>query len=485
VSHLRCLLNFADSLFVDVWVPINASDAKLPVKVWLYGGNNLAGGISNPLYDGCFSVDAIQVSINYRVGPLGFLAADSLGLTGNYGIEDQLLGLRWVQDNIAAFGGDPNKVLLFGQSAGADDVLILSSLPDAAGKLFHAAILESGDYSALPNETAASGAYASFIAALNCTGSVDCLRHASLDALNKTALAMPDLPTTSLDGTTVRDQPMAVGPRVPVIVGTLANEGALSVLAQYQASAFSLNQSSYDSWLLSYFDSNASLATIVNTTYSVANFSAAPFPVFAAMTAVLTDSAFRCPARRVLRAANVSSVPVYSYRFKHTLSCAWVPQIPQLQPVLQLLGAAHTSELPLVFGEVSNLPAPEGSCNLTAAELQLSAQIRAAWTAMARDADPGAGWPKWTPGDGMGVNVVGERWEIGEVDYAVCDFWDSIQRTVSAGSYPTASGSGATSTAAAGTAPTVTPAGAAARTSQSGTSGVAVLLGLMCGILLT
>lgn len=94
---------------LDIWAPANAtSTSKLPVKVWLYGGYNENGGISDALYNGCFSAeDAVVVSINYRLGPLGYLALESAGLTGNYGTQDQLLGLQWVQENIGAFGGDP------------------------------------------------------------------------------------------------------------------------------------------------------------------------------------------------------------------------------------------------------------------------------------------------------------------------------------------------------------------------------------------
>lgn len=78
------------------------------MKVWVYGGSNEGGGVSDPTYSGCFSaVDSIVVSINYRLGPLGFLALEDLGLSGNYGLMDQLLGLRWVHENIAGFGGDP------------------------------------------------------------------------------------------------------------------------------------------------------------------------------------------------------------------------------------------------------------------------------------------------------------------------------------------------------------------------------------------
>jgi hypothetical protein len=85
------------------------SASSLPVKVWIYGGGENSGGISNPLYDGCNLAkdNTILVSINYRLGALGFLALESAGIGGNFGIQDILLGLQWIQSNIAAFGGDP------------------------------------------------------------------------------------------------------------------------------------------------------------------------------------------------------------------------------------------------------------------------------------------------------------------------------------------------------------------------------------------
>lgn len=98
------------SLYLDVWAPAGATpDSKLPVRAWMYGGFNNVGGISDPLYDGCniAASGAILVSINYRVGPLGFLALPSASIQGNQAIQDILLGLQWLQDNIEAFGGDP------------------------------------------------------------------------------------------------------------------------------------------------------------------------------------------------------------------------------------------------------------------------------------------------------------------------------------------------------------------------------------------
>jgi carboxylesterase type B len=97
------------SLTLDIWVPPTASSgSQLPVKVWIFGGAGAAGGISDPLYNGCnLASDAIVVSINYRVGLLGFLSLPSAGIQGNMAVQDVVLGLEWVQANIASFGGDP------------------------------------------------------------------------------------------------------------------------------------------------------------------------------------------------------------------------------------------------------------------------------------------------------------------------------------------------------------------------------------------
>lgn len=94
---------------MDIWTPADATeDSKLPVKVFVFGGSNIEGGISDTLYDGCNTADdgAILVSINYRLGPLGFMALESAGIHGNQGIQDLLLGLKWVKNSISAFGGD-------------------------------------------------------------------------------------------------------------------------------------------------------------------------------------------------------------------------------------------------------------------------------------------------------------------------------------------------------------------------------------------
>jgi hypothetical protein len=109
-SYLVKKLRSNLSLYLDIWVPPNAtSTSKLPVKVWIYGGGEQGGGIQNPLFDGCnlAAHDTLLVSISYRLGSLGYLTLDSAGIAGNFGTEDLILGLEWVQSNIAAFGGDP------------------------------------------------------------------------------------------------------------------------------------------------------------------------------------------------------------------------------------------------------------------------------------------------------------------------------------------------------------------------------------------
>lgn len=139
-----------DCLYLDVWTPAKSPSERLPVIAWIYGGGFTGGMTSAPLYDGTHFAQkgVVFVSISYRVGALGFLAAPALSResghgSGNYGLLDQIAGLEWIQRNIAEFGGDPSKVTLLGHSAGAFSVSILAGSPLAKG-LFRAVIAESG-----------------------------------------------------------------------------------------------------------------------------------------------------------------------------------------------------------------------------------------------------------------------------------------------------------------------------------------------------
>ena len=140
-----------DCLYLNVWTPTKSTSAKIPVLVWIYGGGFSFGSTCDPMYDGAklAKKGVVLVSIAYRVGQLGFLAHPELSaespnhVSGNYGLLDQIAGLKWIKKNIAAFGGDPNKVTIFGESAGGISVSMLCASPLAKG-LFEGAISESG-----------------------------------------------------------------------------------------------------------------------------------------------------------------------------------------------------------------------------------------------------------------------------------------------------------------------------------------------------
>lgn len=140
-----------DCLYLNIWTPAKSSKDKLPVLVWIYGGGFSFGSTSDPVHNGenLAKKGVVVVSIAYRVGQLGFLAHPELsaenpnGVSGNYGLLDQIAGLKWVQNNIAAFGGDPHKVTIFGESAGGISVSMLCASPLTKG-LFQGAISQSG-----------------------------------------------------------------------------------------------------------------------------------------------------------------------------------------------------------------------------------------------------------------------------------------------------------------------------------------------------
>jgi para-nitrobenzyl esterase len=153
-----------DCLYLNVWTPAKSSNDRIPVLVWIYGGGFGGGSTSEPNYSGekLAKKGVVLVSIAYRVGQLGFLAHPELSaettnhVSGNYGLLDMVAGLQWVQKNIAAFGGDPNKVTIFGESAGGIAVSMLCASPLAKG-LFHGAISQSGGSFGPPRPTTFPG----------------------------------------------------------------------------------------------------------------------------------------------------------------------------------------------------------------------------------------------------------------------------------------------------------------------------------------
>ncbi len=153
-----------DCLYLNVWTPAKSAHDRIPVLVWIYGGGFGAGATSEPSYDGANLArkGVVLVSIAYRVGPLGFLAHPELSaesphhVSGNYGLLDQIAGLRWVKQNIAAFGGDPKRVTIFGESAGGISVSMLAASPLASG-LFTGSVSQSGGNFGPPRATTFPG----------------------------------------------------------------------------------------------------------------------------------------------------------------------------------------------------------------------------------------------------------------------------------------------------------------------------------------
>lgn len=153
-----------DCLYLNIWTPATSAKEKIPVLVWIYGGGFSFGSTAEPVYDGeaLAKKGVVLVSIAYRVGQLGFLAhpelsaENDLHTSGNYGLLDMIAGLKWIQKNIAAFGGDPNKVTIFGESAGGIAVSMLCASPQAKG-LFHGAISQSGGSFGPPRPTTYPG----------------------------------------------------------------------------------------------------------------------------------------------------------------------------------------------------------------------------------------------------------------------------------------------------------------------------------------
>ena len=134
-----------DCLNLNVWTPA-VDDGARPVLVWIHGGAYSLGAGSLPVYDGtrlAVNTDTVVVTINYRLGALGFMVLDDPSTTPNVGLLDQVAALEWVRENIAAFGGDPGRVTVFGESAGAGCILSLLAMPAATGR-FHRAIAQSG-----------------------------------------------------------------------------------------------------------------------------------------------------------------------------------------------------------------------------------------------------------------------------------------------------------------------------------------------------
>jgi para-nitrobenzyl esterase len=382
-----------DCLTLNVWRP--QKTGAFPVMVWIHGGGFVMGSGSYEMYRGANLAaqhDVVVVTINYRVGPLSFLALPELaredpnGSTGNYGLFDQIAALQWVHDNIAGFGGDPDNVTIFGESAGGRSVCGQLASPRAAG-LFQRAIIESGRCDDV--QTLAQGFENSreFVKKLGCAGedARSCLRALPANKLATSLGARRALEFTAhLDGWFLTARPsdlFAQGKfnRVPVLIGNNRDEGKLFVLMEpwrYFASRKKVLQTLKQRM--------GPRADEVLAMYSLDDY----HPPIMISGAIITDTY----VSRGFDAAEKLSpyVPVYYYRFD------WDEERGR-----SFLGACHGLELPFVFGNLDlHFPASElalafpGKVALKAKPL--SERMTAYWTNFARIGNPnGAGLPEW------------------------------------------------------------------------------------------
>ncbi|PNP50259.1 hypothetical protein THARTR1_08967 [Trichoderma harzianum] len=413
-------------LYLDVYIPPHAtSKSSLPVKVFAYGGGNDGGAITYPLYDSCnLATDAIVVKFNYRLGPLGFLALPDAGLRGNMAIQDYLAALTWVKHNIKAFGGDSAKVMLFGQSAGADDTFVVSTLPESK-YLISAAVMESGggqDVAPYKTATPYQGSFPT-PALLDPTTNGGLLATVlGIDLPNITSLD-----SFVLDGEIIKHQPLSVGSQVPIIIGQNELDSSLLTRPVYFFSFNVLTETNYTAFLSQWGPHSSSISktyplSLFNTTGSTS------FAVVVAITHITTVSGFTCPAYKALRAAKS---PAYAYRFNRTLSCPWLDEDGQPFPSADLapfFGSTHTAELPFVFGNMDSQPFGNGSCNASKQDHSISASMIAAWTALAERGNPeteSVKWPRFDAYVNRGVYIQ-DNITPAELDFTECEFWDQI-----------------------------------------------------------
>lgn len=424
-----------DCLFANVWTPEARATTRRPVLVFIHGGayefgsgnQDLVLEGSGNLYDGrtlASEHDAVIVTINYRLGSLGFMAHPALsaedphGSSGNYGTLDQIAALRWVQGNIAAFGGDPDRVMIFGESAGGLSTCLLLATPLARG-LFHAAIVESGGCQVATQATRFEQG-ANIAADVGCDDAADpvaCLRAAPASkfvvAFGKDGFAGPEpsrmwemMHGPNIDGHVFVEPPLVTlregrHAKVPVVFGSNSDEFEIFLPPMGLCS-------DYYAFVGVTFGARADEVIAKYSCFAFAT------PRDAAV-AVMTDHMFTCEARRMARAAQAGGSAVRRYFFTRAYT----------NHALGALDAFHVAELPFVFRTFDVLSYPP-----TAADLELSRHIGGYWARLAATGDPdGPGAPAWPLYDAAADTALRLDMPLETVTgvrSARCDFWDTF-----------------------------------------------------------
>ncbi|MFD9357063.1 carboxylesterase/lipase family protein [Streptomyces sp. NPDC060031] len=370
-----------DCLYLDVYRPRTAhTGARLPVIVWLHGGAYSQG--TGTQFGGRTMADltgSVVVSINYRLGQLGYLGLPELAgenerRSGSFGLMDQVAALRWTRENIGAFGGNPDSVTVSGQSAGSGSVCALLAAPSAAG-LFHRAVLQSGPCTLLrtPDSARAATEARAFAARAGCAepaAVAACLRAATGPALAEAARTLPTSGPASGDGLLPLDPAAAIGAgtwnKVPVLIGSTRSEARMFVALSQPY----LTADEYTAQVLAGYGTSGSQ---VLARYPLSAYGSP----YLAMSAVMTDSAFACHTAWTAQLF-AAQVPTFAYEFDDpdspTLAGAQVPGLDESN--------AHSAELAYLHDFTM------GERPLTAAQSALGTRMKRYWGAFARFGTP-------------------------------------------------------------------------------------------------
>ncbi|MFG2710878.1 carboxylesterase/lipase family protein [Streptomyces goshikiensis] len=388
-----------DCLYLDVYRPEGArAGARLPVVLWMHGGAYSQG--AGTQFGGRTMAEltnSVVVSINYRLGQLGYLALPELARenarrSGSFGLLDQVEALRWTRANIAAFGGNPGNVTVSGQSAGSGSVCGLLATPSAAG-LFHRAVLQSGPCTLLRTPDAARAesqarAYAEKAGCADPSGVAACLRAAPAAALVEAARTLPTSGPASGDGLLPVDPAAAIGAgnwnKVPVLIGSTRSEARLFVALTQPR----LTGAQYTAQVLAGY---GAAGPEVLARYPVSAYGSP----YLALSALMTDSSFACHTAWTAQLF-AAQVPTYAYEFDDpdspTLAGAQVPGLDESN--------AHSAELAYLHDFTM------GDRPLTPAQVALATRMKRYWGAFARFGAPAVpGQPAW-PATGSGTGAV-------------------------------------------------------------------------------
>ena len=385
-----------DCLTLNIWAPAHAVHA--PVFFWIHGGALVSGSSREALYDGkrLAARGAIVVSINYRLGVLGWLAHPGLSaesrqhLSGNYGLLDQIAALQWVRANIAAFGGDPANVTIAGESAGGLSVVYLLEAPLARG-LFAKAISESGYMISMPDlKKSVFGAPSGEAAGQMLAGALQApdiasLRGMDAQTLTNSAAGLGFGPWGLVDGVVLPQQMVSAfdeGKQAPVPLLIGFNQGeirSLTVLAPKAPATAAL----YEAGIRERY---GDLADDFLRLYPAATWKES-------ILATTRDGLYGWTAERMARKQTALGQPAYLYLFDHSYPAADAAG----------LHAFHASELPFVFGTLDRTPPHWPRVADTPAERSLSDAMTDYWISFARDGRPVAAnaptWPVFGPAE--------------------------------------------------------------------------------------